>query len=293
MNLRTLDRHFESVEKATSPAEVCHSLVPIFAAYQVVSLEPEGFWYWRSRKTEGRPWETISEMSHPQPSIAKVGRLNDSGAPKLYAADNPATALLETNVEEGDIVQLIAFREIPDQFFRFGVVGELHHVMKRGALRILGNTAAAQAISKMLNESPEEEARSMVYVDAFLDHILASANEREHSYVRSRSVAAMIHQQPGLDGIAYPSVPDPLGRNFAILPDAAAQKLRAVCSQLVRIKRLHRFGYVDYEVLQDVERLDSSGRFVWKPANAGLQRRFNLTEEEATEGITFSDSRTS
>jgi hypothetical protein len=292
MNLSALDRHFEAVGRASNSAEAQKALVPIFDAYDVMSFEPNGITCWRARRTEGKPWAKFSEMTFPPSESATVQRLSNAGEPSLYAATRIETALIEIGACEGELIQLIGFRHLQNNGLRLALIGEFHHLMKRGYFRITNDPAAAKAVINTLGKMPREQYLSLLYADAFLDSLLSAKREDDPDYVRSRAVAALTYREPGLDGIAYPSVPDQHGMNVVIKPVAADKKLRSICVMLVRITRKYQFGFIEYEVTQDVERIETDGSFVWQPAQAvDRSRFFNLTKDEAASGLNFADDR--
>ncbi len=292
MNLSTLEHHFANIEKATDSATACFALEPVFNAYRVMSFEPSGITCWRARKTEGRPWATVEEMSYPPPEKAGVQRLSDAGSPCLYAATRIETALIEINANPGELVQLVCFRQRPDRALRLALVGDYHHLAKRGYLRIANDPAANKAMIKSRNAMPKADYQSLLFTDAFLDSLIATEKERDPDYVRSRATAAMIYRQPELDGLVYPSVPDRLGMNFAIMPGAVDSKLRVVSAILVRVLNIRRFGFLEFEIVQDAENLLDDGSFSWKPAkHPNHARHFNLTAQEEGAGIDLADDR--
>ena len=292
MNLDTLERHFANVDQATDSAAACFALEPVFSAYRVMSFEPSVITCWRARKTEGRPWAKFEEMSYPPSEKASVQRLSDAGKPCLYAATGIETALIEIDVQPGELVQLVCFRHRHDHALRLALVGDYHHLAKRGYLRIANDLAANKAMSNAMNAMTRTDYQSLLFSDAFLDSVIATERGDDPDYVRSRAAAAMIYRQPGLDGLAYRSVPDRLGMNFAIKPDAVDSKLRVVSAILVRVLGIRRFGFIEFAIIQDAENLKDDGTFNWKPAqHPNHARHFNLTAEEATTGIDLADDR--
>jgi hypothetical protein len=91
----------------------------------------------------------------------------------------------------------------------------------------------------------------------------------------------MIYRNEDIDGIMFPSVRDALGMNIALKPTAADSKIHAVCCLHVKVTRVRSFGFIEYEVIGEAERITTDGSFVWaKPLPFPRRRFFNLTKEE-------------
>jgi hypothetical protein len=281
MNLDECDRIFAQVLGAVSPPSVCHELQPLFDYYEVINLElNRSSIFWRARFTENRPWSTVAEMGYPPAKYTKPGRLNDENTPCFYAATREETALQEIGAKENDLVQLVGFRAKLETPLRIAVIGELLHVYKTGYLRLTGSDPGS-AMSRYLNEQGVERGRRLLYIDAFLSHLLADAEARNLDYVRSRALASMVYRNSYIEGIIFPSVRDWLGMNIALQPIPADQKIHAVCCLHVRVTRVRAYGFIEYEVIREAERITNDGAFVWMNPRSPYRRHFfNLTKDE-------------
>lgn len=281
MNLDECDRIFAQVHGASSPSEVCHALEVLFEHYEVVNIElNRGAVFWRARFTEESPWATVTDMGSPPTEYAKLGRLNDENTPCLYAATREETALLEIGAKENDLVQLVGFRAKLETPIRIAVIGELLHVHKTGYLRLTGSDPG-RSMNRYLNSQGVERGRRLLYIDAFLSHLLADAEAKNSGYIRSRAVASMVYRNTDIDGIMFPSIRDALGMNIALRPTPADLKTHAVCCLHVRVTRVRAFGFIEYEVIGEAERVTTDGMFAWvKPLPPPQRRFFNLTKEE-------------
>ena len=281
MNLGECDRIFAQVHGASSPSAICHALQPLFDQYEVINLElNRGTVFWRARSTEDKPWAAIAEMEYPPAEYAKPGRLNDEKTPCLYAATREETALHEIGAKENDLVQLVGFRAKLETPIRIAVFGELLHVHKTGYLRLTGSDPG-RSMSRYLNSQGVERGRRLLYIDAFLSHLLADAEAKNSEYVRSRALASMVYRNSDIEGIMFPSVRDPLGMNIALQPTPADLKIHAVCCLHVRVTRVRAFGFIEYEVISEAEQTTTDGMFVWARPHLPPRRRFfNLTKEE-------------
>lgn len=163
---------------------------------------------------------------------------------------------------------------------RIAVIGELHHTQKTGYLRLTGIDPEL-SLNRYINSLGKEHGESLLYIDAFLAHLLADVDAGQNDYMLSRAVASMIYRNTAIDGIIFPSVRDIHGTNLALKPAAFDAKVHPVCCIHARINKLRSFGFVDYEVLQDAETLSDEGELIWLSTQANSIRRFfNLTKAE-------------
>lgn len=286
MSLSKLDELFAQVRCARTISEACFALAPIFDQYSVVSLGlTRGSIFWRARHCGIDPWETISEMGAPPVDKTAVGRLNEANVPVLYTSVSEETALAEVNAALGCYIQLIGYRTLIGEVVRLAVVGEMMHVHKFGYIRLTGSDPNS-TLASFINKKDLVSGRKLLYIDAFLHQLLSDPKARDRHYILSRAVAAMIYRDVEIDGIACPSVRDPLGYNVTLRPGVAEKKVHpSVCFQC-RIDAVHEFGFAEYSVLREAERLDEFGRFVWEsPLPADRRRFFNLTEQEYKVGM--------
>lgn len=279
MNLDACDQHFDSVIAATSVGEACYALAPLFELYEVMTLELHrgSTVFWRAREAPEGPFRCGSDVGCAPAETAKCGRLNDAGVSCFYGATRDVTALREVDGMTGKHYQLSGFK--PHSPITVAVVGEFLHVQKTGYLRLTGSDPG-RSISRLLNSLQMPEARRLLYIDAFLSDLLADPRAKQREYLLSRAVASMLYRDSSVDGIIFPSVKDPLGLNLSLRADSYYAKAHPVCSAHVRLTADRRFGFLDYEVLSEVEKMEAD-EFVWKqPLGPSLRRFFNLSQEE-------------
>lgn len=281
MTLDECDRLFAQVRDESSASAICHALQPLLDSYEVLNIElGRSAVFWRARFAGAQPWESVKEMSYPPLANARPGRLNDENTPCLYAATHGETALLEIGVKENDVVQLVGFRAKLETPIRIAVIGELLHVHKTGHLRLTGHDPT-RSIHRYLNSLGIKRGQALLYIDAFLAHLLADAEAKNSGYVRSRALASMIYRNPDIDGIMFPSVQDPLGMNLALRPAPSDSKLHPVCCWHLTVNRIRAFGFIEYDVTGEAEQIAADGKFVWASYLERSRRRFfNLTKEE-------------
>lgn len=237
------------------------------------------------------PWPSVAQMSEPPAEVTSIGRLNDARRPVLYASLKEETALSEIQVLPEQFVQVIGYRALVNESIRIAVVGEMMQVHKFGYMRLTGSDPDA-TLGRMLNEKGLDEGRQLLYIDAFLHQMLSDPAARDTGYILSRAVAAMIHRNTAIDGIAYPSARDPLGYNITLRPEASAFKMHATSCMQCRVDALHEFGFFEYTVLREAMRIDDDGVFDWMPPLGPPRRRlFNLTKEEYDIAMKLKDDR--
>lgn len=281
MELDECDRLFTKFEAASSFSERCFALEPVFDKYELINVEfGRGGIFWRARSIEDHKRHAPGEMSYPPVEKTKAGRLNDPNAPCLYTATTVETALHEIGAKEGDLVQLVGYRVLVEKPLRIALVGELLHVYKMGYMRHFGEDPGG-TIKKILNSHNVNTAKRLIYIDTYLSQTMADTEARSIEYVKSRSIASMIYRMHEIDGIIYPSVRDNFGMNLTLRANVADEKVHPVTCILVRVGKIRRHGFIEYETLEDVERIDEENKFVWKTARAYPHRRFfNLSKEE-------------
>ena len=100
------------VQQSNDAGAICHALEELFAQYKLINVEfvrSTGLLFWRARLTDDRPYETVADLSYPPATVTRQNRLNDKGAPIMYAASLVETALQEINADRGDLVCIAAF----------------------------------------------------------------------------------------------------------------------------------------------------------------------------------------
>ncbi len=282
MDLDQCEAIFDRALASGSEAEFCQHLTPLFGVYEVLSIGfGRGSTFWRARLVETEPWPSLDDMDYPPAGKARVGRLNDAGTACFYLAGRMETALLEVQCQPGQLVQLAGFKIHPAQVVHLIVVGEYAHVHKTGYVRLTGVDPAG-TINRMLNGLTPEAALATLYIDRFFANILGNPQARESGYMLSRALGAALHARiRDADGIAFPSVRDPGGFNYAVLPEPSDRAFGNVACALARIGKGRRYQLVEYELVGCANRLDGEGRFVWAdPRVPNTLGMYGMTREE-------------
>lgn len=282
MKLDDCDRLFAAALNG-SPDDARTAFTELLAVYEVISAEiVRGSVFWRSQIADDETgFGNESRMTYPPPELAKVGRLNNKGAPALYLSSRRETTFAEVNAASGHLVQLCGFRVLPGKSIRAVLIGELNHAHCTGYLRMLG-TDPGGAVSKMLNAMPYEDARRYIYIDAFFGSVLADPLAERNDYWRSRMLGEMLLGKSGAGAIAFPSVKDPLGTNLAILPDVVDECMHGVTTQILRIEGVRSFNFYDRTSLMEATGVDAKGCYQWRePPSQRDQMFYHFTKEES------------
>jgi hypothetical protein len=281
MTLDQCDNTFDVIRSAESDDILTNALRSLFAEYPLLEFDlARSSVFWRGQRCDSCGYTNVSRLSYPPAAIARQGRLNDEGAPCLYAAQKVATVLAELEAQPGEYIHVIGFKIRPSETIRVFTIGDLFHVHKTGYMRTFGADPGG-AISRTINSYDFEKAKALLYIDAFLGALLADGDAKTTHYLKTRRLAVIAYQHSQALGMFYPSVQDHVGMNFAMLPHAYDTKTNVICSQIIRISKRHLFGFYDSEVCLEATSIDGGGNFCWrKPESQKVMFCFGLIEEE-------------
>lgn len=286
MTLDQCEDVFDAIRSATSEDVITAALRMLLDEHILIEMElHRGTTFWRGQKCDDENgYANRSRLSYPPALTARKGRLNDEGASCHYSAQQINTVLAELDARKGEYFHIVGIKICRDEAIRVITIGDLFHVHKTGHTRTLG-LDPDNSFSKLLNSYPLEKGQTVVYIDAFLAGLLADREAKATDYLISRRLAVLAFQRSEALGMFYPSVPDQLGMNFAMLPPGYDSKTQIVCSQVIRIKTRRRFCFYEYEVCREATGISPGGDFAWrKPESQKRRFCFNLTKEEAAQG---------
>lgn len=283
MNLDQCEAIFDRALSSRNEAEFCHHIAPLFDVYEILSvgMGRGSNTFWRARATEGDPWPSLKDMDYPPANKARVGRLNDAGSPCFYSAGRIETALLEIEAQEGQLIQLAGFKIAPDEIVQFILIGEYTYVHKTGYVRLTGVDPDG-TIKRIINSMSPENAIATIYIDRFFANILSDPHARHSGYMLSRALGAELQSRiKSADGIAFPSVRDPGGFNYAVRPEPSDRVFRNVACAIASIGRNRRYNLIEHEVIGCADGLDDEENFVWadpyQPRTLGM---YAMTKDE-------------
>ena len=283
MELDQCESIFDRALASSSEAEFCYHITPLFDVYEILSfgLGRGNNTFWRARHIESAPWPRLRDLDYPPAEKSRVGRLNDAGSPCFYLASRVETALLEVEAIEGQLIQIAAFKIDQEEIVRLIVVGEYTYVHKAGYVRLTGVDPGG-VVTRMLNEMRPEDAVATIYIDRFFASILSDPQARESGYMFSRALGAALHSRiRDADGIAFPSVRDPGGFNYAVLPDPSDRAFRNVACVIAKIGKHRRYRLIDHTLVGCAAALDEEHNFVWaRPFRPNTMVMYNMTKQE-------------
>jgi hypothetical protein len=287
MTLDECESIFAEVRSSTSFDEAKKTLRRLIVRdlYAIMSFDAgHSNILWRGRRCKGNglPFATPADVSYPSPAESRVGRLNDKGAPCLYASTKKETVFAELDLQPGEYVQLLGLKAKPGVPLRFIAIGELVHVYQTGYMKMFGGDPGG-ALARLINSYDETTAHGMLYIDAFLGAVLSDVRGRDQDYRVSRAVAALAYETvPEAEGFYYPSVRTLVGTNVTMKTETYDRKFHAIASRLVHIRRRRLFGFYDHEVVSEALALSTDGTFIWQTPAHGREAFFDLLEEERT-----------
>lgn len=189
--------------------------------------------------------------------------------------------MLEIEAQEGQLIQLAAFKVASDKAIDLILVGEYAYVHKTGYVRLTGVDPAG-TIANILNGLPPEDSLATIYIDRFFAGILNDPHARDTGYMLSRALGAALHSRiKSADGIAFPSVRDPGGFNYAVLPAPSDRGFRNVACAIARVGKNRRYRLVEHELLGCADDLDGEENFVWaNPYQPNTLGMYGMTKDE-------------
>jgi hypothetical protein len=269
------------IRTSSDAGRIANAYRELFTFYPLVNYQiGRGSVYWRGRISTPSGFKSANELGCPPPTLCKAGRLNSPGESCLYAATRRTTVFTELHAKPGDCVHLVGIRFLVDKPVRLIAIGDLFHVYKTGYARSIGKDPA-KALSKMLNETDRSLATQVLYVDAFLSHVLSDEHARDKEYLPTRVLAEVAYKKTGAKGMFYPSVQDHIGMNMSMLPVAYESCAHITTSQVVRVTHKHEFGFFDSQPLKHATGISEEGEFTWGDALTDRHAIFfNLTKDE-------------
>jgi hypothetical protein len=282
-SLDEADRLFRAIREARTS----ESLAPLFD--KLLAEQPllgyalgRGSFFWRGRRcSSAEGWPNVLDLAYPPPEIARADRLNDTGDPILYASTRALTVLDELHAEPGDYIHLIGIRIKQGAGVHFMSIGDFFHIFKAGFSRIAGSDWA-EGVGRVLNDMGVENARRVIYIDAFLSEVLADPVASQTQYLQTRALRyAVFRKIKAAEGFFYPSVQDRIGMNLAIKPDTFDAKGQIIASQVIQVSHVRQFGLYDYRCCRHAKWFEPDGTFVWLPPDEPHELViFGMTEEE-------------
>ncbi len=213
--------------EALTPLDFLKQIGEMSKNLGLVQVIPSGVRLYRVRnKKLGKIFKTFEDMGPPPPLMATAGRMNPPGISYMYVAFDSDTAVAEIVDKPPAQIAVAEFK-------------------CKTALQILDLTKIPD-VPSVFEENEFHERETILF---FLDFIEAITNPierdgREHiDYVPSQVVSEYFAQlfrtedDAPLDGIAYPSVAMPSGRNLVLFPPRGYERKLEDMLELISVKR--------------------------------------------------------
>lgn len=187
---------------------------------------------------------------------ARLGRANPAGFQIMYLADCPETALIETRVNDHDVVVTdFVIRE--GRSIRVAPIGEMAIVQRTGRGYLSGEVAST--INDMLNACDYYEVRSLLITDAFLWNCFVGHDDYE---VTSHLAHAIFEKNDQIDAVAYTSRRQLGAINFAVRVEHFWDAWGIVSVTHGHATHL-AMGYFDLIGSKGVDGIHNDGRLEW------------------------------
>ncbi len=283
ISLDQCEKLIEEALDSTTQDGFQRAVSPLLDEYEILSVEIErSATHWRARTIEKDRFNFLDQIDYPSANlVTKPGRLNGIGDPCFYVSSTIETAVAEVVPEEGQLVQVAGFRLAPDEALRLICLGEYQNVYKRGYMAFNG-TDPGGTIGKIVRQLSLEKLQIHLCIDNFLAHIIFDKEARNSNYFHSRALRDLLFSRVNAHGIAYPSVRDLGGVNFAVKPVPSDKLYHNVCCLIVRIGKRRRFAPLEMHYVDFATGLTNDRKgFVWaRRSNLPGIVMYNMTKEE-------------
>lgn len=232
----------------------------LVGVHPTMNVDWGGEWrYRRARKLDpGQKPETVDELIWRKDAPAALGRANPAGFQVLYLADRQDTGLREVRIEDS-LAVVADFRIQASRSVRVAPIGELTYVQRTGRGPFAGETS--HRLSAMLNACAADDARSMLITDAFLLDCLVGHDDYETT---SHVVLSIFNKMPAITAVAYPSVRQLGGINFAVRTEGFWDNWALWSVRYGRARHMAQ-GYYQFSDTEAVDGIYESGRLRWVP----------------------------
>ena len=202
----------------------------------------DSFVFYRARKGISSEINNIEGLIFPPKDKCRLGRMNYEKQQILYTSLNEYTALLETEIETAEYFQLTRFLLV-DQI-RYYYLGNFSEVF----LNFYRDSNFTKEQCKEWFGDPEASSSSLERLSE-LEHSLLSVFYGEFHQLSS-ILSNVILNQNNVDAIAYPTVKNKFGINFAFTLEGY-KKLSPVYTSFNKIIEKRLSGFFKYKTLKD------------------------------------------
>lgn len=184
---------------------------------------------WRARvNAAGQTYEDATELWFPpEAAVRQRGRFNETGQSVFYCSDKISSAVEEMRPSSGDIITvLVAGARTPGASITVAHVGIHRAIAEPEVINDMGGGLRGPEEWVQHLETMHIRARWLA-IDDLLTEVSTSVyadEERDNRYKLTNSLARMLMEPEGIDGIIYPSVAaDMTAFNICLPPQQANQ----------------------------------------------------------------------
>ena len=247
--------NFEALDHVTTSIDEIKTILwDIINTLQIQtrSLAP-GLELWRGRILDARP-TYLNEMSYPPPEKATDQRANRMGQPLFYATSDRHAIFFEINAQAGNYYSVCKWKTTsPCLVNRLGYDPLL--------LEGLGANRPSKSFEHFIAMSADDRAIDNLISSHFLK---SECRDKQNPRKLSIAIAEVYFAEKIFSGLLYPS----LGMygdadNITLKPQFADSSL-AFLSAEFGVVTTREGNWCEVQTLDIAERIDASGRILWK-----------------------------
>lgn len=260
-SIKVLQEEMHSLKRERSLEKVEGRLRSILGYYDVLNYDRKlNRPVFRVQKCSEQGFENIARLMHPPREYARIGRLNEKGESRLYAALDVQTCLAELGAQEGDFFHLIGLRP-RTRSIRCAAVGQFAAAHKDGPTV---STEVRDALARVSRNSPRDATLAFLFLDAMLASLINDVEAKKFNYVYSRVLARLILEKHDyIEAIEYPSVRRPFATNLMVAK-AAADDMEIVGTSVLKVVGVYDFGFYDFRLTRDGDSWLDGGLIRWR-----------------------------
>ncbi|EUB75218.1 RES domain protein [Pseudomonas sp. GM41(2012)] len=230
-----------------------------FTSFLRYGSEISGGSFYRVRKAkDGRPYGSRKELVYPDPSLEHKDRMNNTSFRVLYTSFHEFTAMAETRIGEefiGQKFQLTRFTaNRPLKVYRLGFFSELYSNSPRDSDYVKGKMRELFGADGF-----DRTIKGYSALECAMSDILYDQDDGYH-ILSSILADAIFSTNEDIDAIAYPSMQNRYGVNFAFKKESA-DLLQVSYSCLNKLTGVHNNGFFEYLTEMECFEFNNSDSF--------------------------------
>ena len=212
--------------------------------------------------------KNISDLKCKPAKDVDISRANDKGKPVFYGALDLRTVFPEIGADKGSIVQVIHIGPAEEaKHISFSVVGQIDQWLRYRLTTVFFVPYYQSHLEKRINSicKTQEDYTKLTLIDAFFADQFRKRARRPYEHKLCAAIAELYMEVQGTDGLAYPSVENRGGFNFAIKGDSFKEKCEVRKCSAWEITNYFGHGKYLWKQVADAEReaIDKDGNIKW------------------------------